>query len=103
MHPFDYTLAADVGAALTAGAAPDARFVAGGTTLIDLMKLGVETPGRVVDVNALADRDAAFAAVADLPGGGLRLGALARMSDTAWDVRVKERYPVVSQALLQGA
>jgi xanthine dehydrogenase YagS FAD-binding subunit len=103
MRPFDYTAAADVDAAVRAGSAPGARFVAGGTTLLDLMKLGVETPGQLVDINPLGARDPALAAVADLPAGGLRLGALARMSDVGWDARVRERYPLVSQSLLLAA
>ncbi|MEJ7811488.1 MAG: xanthine dehydrogenase family protein subunit M [Gemmatimonadaceae bacterium] len=103
MISFDYTVATDADAAVRAGAAPATRFVAGGTTLIDLMKLGVETPEHVVDINALADRDPALGAVSELPGGGLRLGALARMSDVAWDARVREQFPMVSQSLLQAA
>ena len=88
---------------MRAGAAPSTRFVAGGTNLIDLMKLNVERPAHVVDINDLARRDPSLAAIADLPGGGLRIGALARMSDVAWDARVRERYPVVSQSLLLAA
>jgi xanthine dehydrogenase YagS FAD-binding subunit len=86
-----------------AGALQSARFIAGGTTLVDLMKLDVERPSLVVDINPLAASDASLASVADLPDGGLRLGALARMSDVAWEPRVKERYPLVSQSLLLAA
>ena len=115
MHPFDYTIPSSLDDALRSGAAAGGasaggramsgtpRFVAGGTTLIDLMKLDVETPERVVDVNALAERDPSLAAVAELPGGGLRIGALARMSDVAWDRRVREGWPVLSQSLLLAA
>ncbi|HKG92796.1 MAG TPA: FAD binding domain-containing protein, partial [Gemmatimonadaceae bacterium] len=103
MNPFDYTVPTDVASAVQAAAAPATRYVAGGTTLIDLMKLGVETPEHLVDINGLAARDPALSAVAELPGGGLRLGALARMSDVAWDARVRERYPMVSQSLLLAA
>jgi xanthine dehydrogenase YagS FAD-binding subunit len=103
MMDFEYTRPADVAAALRAGSDARARYVAGGTTLIDLMKLGVEQPAQVVDINALGDHDAALSSVTDLPGGGLRLGALARMSDVAWEPRVQQRYPVVSQALLLAA
>jgi xanthine dehydrogenase YagS FAD-binding subunit len=103
MQPFDYTLATDVDSAIRLGGAPDTRYVAGGTTLLDLMKLHVETPARLVDVNGLAAREPALGTVDELPGGGLRLGALARMSDTAWDARVRERYPMVSQSLLLAA
>ncbi len=102
MNAFDYVVAADLDAATRAGAVPNTRFVAGGTNLVDLMQLGVETPAHVVDVNALA-ADPALAAVAELPGGGMRLGALARMSDTGWDARLRERYPAVSESLLLAA
>ena len=103
MISFDYVTATDVETAARAGAAAAAKFVAGGTTLIDLMKLGVENPTRVIDLNPLVRHDASLAAVSDLPNGGLRLGALAHMSDVAWDPRVKERYPLVSQSLLLAA
>lgn len=103
MNPFEYTLATSVDEATRAGASTGTRFVAGGTTLIDLMKLGVETPVHLVDINALGARDPSLTAVTDLPGGGIRLGALARMSDVAWDARVRDRFPVVSQALLLAA
>ncbi|HKO15839.1 MAG TPA: FAD binding domain-containing protein, partial [Gemmatimonadaceae bacterium] len=103
MIDFEYLRPADVDAAVRAGAQASTRFVAGGTTLVDLMKLDVERPARVVDLNPLVRSDASLGAVRDLPGGGLRLGALARMSDVAWDERVRERYPLVSQALLLAA
>lgn len=103
MRPFDYARARDAADAIQRGSASDARFVAGGTNLIDLMKLEVETPAHVVDVNALPGAEPALAQISDLPGGGLRIGALARMSDTAWDSRVRERYPVLSQSLLLAA
>jgi xanthine dehydrogenase YagS FAD-binding subunit len=103
VRPFDYAVPSSIDDAVRLGRASETRFVAGGTTLIDLMKLGVETPAHVVDINPLGEKDHALAGIADLPGGGLRLGALARMSDAAWDARVKERYPVVSEALLLAA
>jgi xanthine dehydrogenase YagS FAD-binding subunit len=103
MKPFDYTVPTSLDEAARAGARPATRFIAGGTTLVDLMKLEVETPEHLVDLNPLGDRDASLVAVSELPNGGLRLGALARMSDVAWDARVKERYPVLSQALLLAA
>jgi xanthine dehydrogenase YagS FAD-binding subunit len=77
---------------------PDARFIAGGTNLLDLMKLQIEAPGHVVDVNALGlDRIEPF------DGGGLRIGALVRNSDLAADARVRRDYAVLSRALLAGA
>ena len=105
MIDFTYRRAASVDDAVRsgAGAAQQARFIAGGTNLLDLMKLDVERPTALVDVNTLRTADASLTAVSDLPDGGLRLGGLARMSDVAWDARVKERYPVVSQSLLLAA
>ncbi|MGQ3051596.1 MAG: FAD binding domain-containing protein [Roseateles sp.] len=77
---------------------PDARFIAGGTNLLDLMKLQIEAPGHVVDVNALGlDR------IEPVDGGGLRIGALVRNADLAADARVRMDYPVLSRALLSGA
>jgi len=82
----------------TAQQGAQVRFVAGGTTLIDLMKLNVERPQEVVDINGLPlDR------VESSPGGGLVLGALARNSDVAHHPTVMRDYPVLSQALLSGA
>jgi xanthine dehydrogenase YagS FAD-binding subunit len=103
MISFDYIAATDLDGALRAASAPTARFVAGGTTLIDLMKLGVERPTLVVDINTLARRDASLSTITELPGGGLRVGALAHMSDVAWDARVIRGYPMVSQSLLLAA
>jgi xanthine dehydrogenase YagS FAD-binding subunit len=74
------------------------RFVAGGTNLVDLMKLNVERPGQVVDINALP-----LDKVERLPDGGLRIGALVRNSDLAHDPNVVRDYAVLSQALLSGA
>jgi xanthine dehydrogenase YagS FAD-binding subunit len=104
MRPFDYTSAnssAEAARAVTAD--PNARFVAGGTTLIDLMKLDVETPHLLVDINGLAAREPSLAQVTALPDGGVRIGALVRNSDVAWDTTIKERFPVLSEALLAGA
>lgn len=77
---------------------PDARFIAGGTNLLDLMKLQIETPTHLVDVNPLGlDR------IEPTRDGGLRVGALVRNSDLAADAAVKRDYPVLSRALLSGA
>jgi xanthine dehydrogenase YagS FAD-binding subunit len=103
MISFDYTLASTLDDALGAGAAPATHYVAGGTNLIDLMKLEVETPRHLVDINALERENASLAQVTELPGGGLRLGALARMSDVAWNPRVRELFPVISESLLLAA
>jgi xanthine dehydrogenase YagS FAD-binding subunit len=99
MNPFTYSRAKDPDAALHELAGhTHAKFLGGGTNLIDLMKLGVETPDHLIDVNRLP-----LAQIEEIPGGGLRLGALARNSDTAAHPLVRERYPVLSQAFLAGA
>jgi xanthine dehydrogenase YagS FAD-binding subunit len=103
MKPFDYTVPASVADAIRTGGARNTRFIAGGTTLIDLMKLEVETPQHLVDLNPLATVDHTLVTIDETPTGGLRIGALAAMSDVAWDARVKERYPMLSQSLLLAA
>lgn len=97
MKPFAYTRAASQQAAIQAVAQPNAKFLAGGTNLIDLMKENVEQPSRLVDINRLE-----LSRIAEHEGG-LRLGALAKNSDTANHRLVRERYPLVSQAILAGA
>ena len=99
MNPFTYSRAKDADTAIAdlSGHA-NARFLGGGTNLIDLMKSGVETPDHLIDINRLA-----LAQIEEIPGGGLRIGALARNSDVAGHPLVRERYPVLSQALLAGA
>ncbi len=98
MRPFTYERAADAGAAVAAAVQPGARFISGGTNLLDLMKLEIERPVHLVDISRLPLR-----AIEDLPDGGLRIGAQAANSDTAADPRVRSRYPVLSEALLSGA
>ena len=99
MNPFTYERAgtpAEAAAAVTRR--PGAKFIAGGTNLLDLMKLRIETPTHLVDVNGIAlDR---IEATAD---GGLRIGALVRNTDLATDERVRRDYGVLSRALLSGA
>jgi xanthine dehydrogenase YagS FAD-binding subunit len=97
MHPFEYSRASGVPQALTAGAAESAKFIAGGTNLIDLMKCEVEHPARVIDINALP-----LSSVEQV-NGGIRIGALARMSDVAANALVREHAPMISQALLASA
>ena len=77
---------------------PGARYLGGGTNLVDLMKLGVETPGVLVDVTALP-----YDVIEDGPGGGLRVGSGVRNSDLAANLAVRRRYPVLAQAVLAGA
>ena len=104
MRPFEYVAATDVDeAARTVSADAGARFIAGGTTLVDLMKLNVETPHKLVDLNPLVRRDKSLEAITELPGGGLRIGAMVRNSDLGWSAVVKQRYPVLSEAVLAGA
>jgi xanthine dehydrogenase YagS FAD-binding subunit len=98
MKPFRYERASGVASACAAAAQPAARFIAGGTNLIDLMKLQIETPAHLVDINALPLRG-----IEDTPEHGLRIGALVTNSALAADMRVRRRYPLLSQAILAGA
>ena len=84
--------------ATTAQQGADIRFIAGGTTLIDLMKLNVETPQKLIDINHLP-----IAKIVNLPGGGLTIGAMVRNSDLAYHPIVRRNYAVLSEALLSGA
>ncbi|MEV0986545.1 xanthine dehydrogenase family protein subunit M [Streptomyces sp. NPDC049949] len=99
MKPFAYVRATSLQAAADAYAAhPGSRYLAGGTNLVDLMKLGVETPGALIDVSRLPLDE-----IRELPDGGLRVGATVRNSDLAADPLVRTRYPLLSLALLSGA
>jgi xanthine dehydrogenase YagS FAD-binding subunit len=99
MREFRYERASDPAAAVALLAdAPDGTFLGGGTNLVDLMKLGVATPDLLVDVRQLTSAE-----VTELPDGGLRVGAAVPNSDLAADRRVRERFPVLAQALLAGA
>jgi xanthine dehydrogenase YagS FAD-binding subunit len=99
MNPFEYQRTDQPQAAIDAVArSKQAKFLAGGTNLVDLMKNGVETPARLVDINRLP-----LATIEQLPDGSLRLGALARNSDTANHPLVRQHYPLLSQAILSGA
>ena len=98
MIRFDYARPADVAEAVRAGGGDHVAYLAGGTNLIDLMKENVARPLEVVDINRLP-----LGEIADLEGGGLRLGALATNNDTAYDERVQRRYPLLASAILAGA
>ena len=99
MREFAYERAVDAESAVAAVAGrPDAAFLAGGTNLVDHMKLGVTSPELLVDVTGLP-----FNTVEQLPAGGVRIGAAMRNSDLAGHPLIRERYPVLSQALLSGA
>jgi xanthine dehydrogenase YagS FAD-binding subunit len=95
---FSYARPTDEGTALDAGRAADALFIAGGTGVVDLLRLGVEAPAHLVDVNALA-----WSRIEATPDGGLRIGALVKNSDLAYHADVVARFPVLAQALLSGA
>ncbi|HEY0574557.1 MAG TPA: xanthine dehydrogenase family protein subunit M [Pseudonocardia sp.] len=92
MFPFSFTRATDERAALSAGAA-GGRYIAGGTTLIDLMRETVERPASVVDISALPYREIQFGPT------GLRVGALVRMADLAAHPQVRSEFPVIAEAL----
>jgi xanthine dehydrogenase YagS FAD-binding subunit len=105
MHTFEFIRPADSAAAIAAAAqsktaqqGADVRFMGGGTTLIDLMKLNVETPARILDINRLP-----LNKIEDTPDHGLKIGATVRNSDLAYHPRVQRDYSVLSQAILQGA
>jgi len=99
MINFRYARANDVADAVRQIAGdPDAKFVAGGTNLIDLMKMDVERPTKVIDITRLPLNQ-----VENTPGGGLRIGALVRNSDLAYHHQIEERYPVLGSAIMAGA
>jgi xanthine dehydrogenase YagS FAD-binding subunit len=99
MKAFTYERATSpAGAAAAVARQPGAKFIAGGTNLLDLMKLQIETPTHLVDVNRLG-----LDAIEDTPGGGLRIGALVRNTDLSAHARVRQDYAVLSRALLAGA
>ena len=99
MRPFTYLRAKSPAEAAALAAQVDgSRFIAGGTNLLDLMKLDIETPTHLIDVNGLAlDR------IEATPEGGLRIGALVRNTDLAADSRIRQDYGLLSRALLAGA
>ncbi len=99
MKPFTYERATSPAAAAAAAAGtPGAKFIAGGTNLLDLMKLQIETPGHLIDVNGLA-----LDTIEATPEGGLRIGALVRNTALASDERVRRDYGVLSRAIVAGA
>jgi xanthine dehydrogenase YagS FAD-binding subunit len=99
MKPFAYERPDDArGAVATVSADPEAAFLAGGTNLVDHLRLGLATPSTLVDVTGLTSTE-----ITDAPDGGLSIGAGVRNADLAADERVRARYPVLAQALLAGA
>ena len=98
MKAFTYQRAGSTEQAAAAAVKPGAKIIAGGTNLLDLMKLQVETPSELIDINRLP-----LDKIEEISDGGLRVGALVRNSDLAADPRVRQRYGVLSRALLAGA
>ena len=99
MINFEYARANDVADAVRQIAAdPTAKFIAGGTNLLDLMKVDVERPTRLIDISRLP-----LSKIEETPGGGLRIGALVPNSDLAWHPLIAQRYPVLASAILAGA
>jgi len=99
MNPFRYERASDASSAVALLAQePNGAFLAGGTNLVDHLKLGVRQPDVLIDITHLP-----FDRIEPLPGGGLRIGALVRNSDLAADRTIRQRYPLLAQALLAGA
>ena len=98
MIRFDYARPADVDAAVRAGSPTAAAYLAGGTNLVDLMKENVARPLQLVDINRLP-----LDGITELDHGGLRLGSLVTNSQTAYDERVQQRYPLLAGAILAGA
>src|SRR6202048_561805 len=99
MNPFRYERASDAESAVALLAQePGGVFLAGGTNLVDLMKLGVANPDLLIDVTRLP-----YDRIEPLPDGGVRIGAMVRNSDLAADRTIRTRYPVLAQALLSGA
>jgi xanthine dehydrogenase YagS FAD-binding subunit len=98
MREFEYQRADQVEEAIAAARAPQTRYLAGGTNLLDLMKGDVERPARIIDINRLP-----LAQIVELPNGGVRIGAMVRNSDAANHRYIRQHYPLLSQALLAGA
>jgi xanthine dehydrogenase YagS FAD-binding subunit len=99
MREFHYQRVANIDEAIAATAtSPGARFIAGGTNLLDLMKLEIETPSHLVDISRLP-----LTRIEVMPQGGLRIGALATNSDVAAAAIVRQHYPLLAQAILSGA
>lgn len=99
MNPFDYFRPASVPEAVLAATEPGSAYLAAGTNLLDLMKLGAERPRRLIDITRLPGLDR----IEWLDDGGVRVGALVRNSDLAYDERFARTFPAVAEALLSGA
>jgi xanthine dehydrogenase YagS FAD-binding subunit len=98
MHPFQLIRSTDTPTAVKQAAGKGVKFIAGGTNLVDLMKLDIEQPTTLIDINSLA-----LKTINPTPNGRIRIGALVTNSDLAWHPEIKRRFPVLSEALLSGA
>jgi xanthine dehydrogenase YagS FAD-binding subunit len=98
MEPFKLIRAQTDQSAISAALGSGSKFIAGGTNILDLMKLNIETPKQVIDINKLS-----MYQVEELPDGGVRIGALVKNSDLAYHPVIQKKYPVLSEALLSGA
>jgi xanthine dehydrogenase YagS FAD-binding subunit len=98
MRPFSYVRATSTSQAIDAAANDSAKYLAGGTNLIDLVREDIEQPELLIDVTRLP-----LAGIEDLAEGGLRIGAMARNSAVANDLRIRRRYPMLARAILNGA
>jgi len=99
MNRFEYVHPASVAEAVAAGSLPGSAYLAAGTNLLDLMKVGVARPERVVDITRLPELDR----IEWAPDGGVRIGALVRNADLAYDARFQQTFPAAAEALLSGA
>lgn len=99
MNRFDYIQPKSVKEAVAAASTPGSAYLAAGTNLLDLMKIGVSSPARIIDITRLPGLDE----ISWLPDGGVRIGALIRNSDLAYDARFARTFPSVAEALLSGA
>jgi xanthine dehydrogenase YagS FAD-binding subunit len=99
MNRFNYVRPASVEEAVSAASEPGSAYLASGTNLLDLMKIGIARPQCIIDISRLPELDG----IHWLPDGGVRIGALARNSDLAYDARFARSFPFVAEALLSGA
>src|ERR1700753_2514662 len=98
MEPFKLIRVQDNQTAIRAAGTKRSKFIAGGTNMLDLMKLNIETPKQVVDINKLP-----LYKIEELPNGGVRIGALVKNSDLSYHPYIIKNFPVLSEALLSGA
>ena len=98
MHPFAFIRSTDTPAAVKQAGSKDTKFIAGGTNLVDLLKLDVEQPGTLIDINGLPLKK-----IEVLPNGHIRIGAWVTNTTLAWHPEIQGRYPLLSEAILSGA